>query len=178
MSRSLRDTLPYRPCAGAMVLNREGKVWIGKRRKTNELTGEETLWQMPQGGIDEGEDGGKAALRELYEETSIKSVELVRTSTRWFTYDLPDHLLGISWKGRYRGQKQIWALLRFTGDEGEINVVQPAEGRHKAEFSDWMWCEIEEMLPHIVPFKRDMYREIFSYFAADIEALKMETRRS
>ena len=115
MVKSLRDSLPYRPCAGAMVLNARGEVWIGKRKKTKEMTGEETLWQMPQGGIDEGEEPGAAALRELYEETSIRSVELIRTSTRWFTYELPDHLLGISWKGKYRGQKQIWALCRFTG---------------------------------------------------------------
>lgn len=176
-----RESLPYRSCAGAMVLNHRGEVWLGKRNKANELTGDQTLWQMPQGGIDEGEDPSKAALRELYEETSIRSVELIRMSSKLFVYDLPDNLVGVSWKGKYRGQKLAWALCRFTGDEAEINVKSPANGKHKAEFENWQWCPLDDMLPLVVPFKREMYVEVFEHFSHDIaeyqSAINTKTRQ-
>lgn len=168
---ALRRSLPYRNCAGALVVNDRGEIWIGKRVKANVVTGSETLWQMPQGGIDEGEDATRAALRELYEETSMRSVEVVRTSDDWFVYDLPDELLGIAWKGRYRGQRIRWTLCRFVGDEREINVTAPGGGRYKAEFSTWRWCPIDDLMPLVVPFKRDMYRAVFAHFAPELRPL-------
>ena len=111
-------SLPYRPCVGTLVLNRAGQVWIGRRHDApNEPEGPGTWWQMPQGGIDEGEDAAQAALRELYEETGMRSVELIAESPRWYTYDLPPELAFKAWGGRYRGQKQKWFALRFVGSE-------------------------------------------------------------
>ena len=164
-----KERLPYRPCAGVVLVNREGLVFMGKRKKDKKLLDSQTLWQMPQGGIDEGEEPEKAALRELYEETSVRSVELIRLSEQWFTYDLPEELIGVAWKGKYRGQKQKWALCLLTGDDSEIDVLNPPQG-HKPEFAKWAWVKPAETLAKVVPFKQEIYRQIFATFREDFLA--------
>src|SRR5690606_14858297 len=119
-------TLPYRPCVGIMVLNRADRIWVGQRADApGDAEGRGTWWQMPQGGIDENEDPSAAALRELSEETAIKSVEIIRETPGWLTYDLPAHLLGVAWGGRYRGQRQKWFAMRFLGQDTEIDLGLP-----------------------------------------------------
>jgi putative (di)nucleoside polyphosphate hydrolase len=162
--------LPYRPCVGIALFNRDGRVWIGMRSdKDAEGEGGGHWWQMPQGGLDTGEDPHVAALRELYEETSVKSVRLIREAPDWFTYDLPTDLVPTSWGGRYRGQKQKWFALRFEGDENEIDVLHPGGGKHKAEFTDWRWERLQRLPDLIVPFKRRVYEQVVAAFA-DIAA--------
>jgi len=146
--------LPYRPCVGAMVLNRQGRVFVGKRI-------DQTLeaWQMPQGGIDEAETPQHALLRELREEIGTDHVEILREHPDWLTYDLPEHLIGIAWKGRYRGQRLKWFALRLLGDDSEINVKTADQ-----EFSDWKWVQVSDVLRLIVPFKRDIYGKVIEAF--------------
>lgn len=157
--------LPYRPCVGVMVLNREGLVWVGRRLSegNSESDGSPQLWQMPQGGIDEGEDHLKAAYRELFEETGIRSVSLLREAPDWIYYDLPEHLIGIGLKGKYRGQKQRWFAFRFEGDESEINIEHPPAGQHQ-EFDAWDWKPMAELPDLIVPFKKDAYVQVVAAF--------------
>lgn len=159
------STLPYRPCVGIMVLNRDGLVWAGRRiaAANSEYDGSSRLWQMPQGGIDEGEEAEPAARRELYEETGITSIELVDRTPDWLTYDLPPHLLGVGLKGRFRGQKQLWFAYRFTGNDSEIRIAPPPDG-HKAEFDAWEWKPMDALPDLIVTFKRDLYREVVARF--------------
>ena len=164
MSKGVEE-LPYRPCVGVALFNREGLVWVGKRSDANaEGEGKGHWWQMPQGGLDEGEDPEKAALRELYEETSVKSATLIREAPGWLTYDLPPELVGKSWGGRYRGQKQKWFALRFTGKDGDIDVLRPGGGKHKPEFSEWRWEKLERLPELIVPFKRKVYEAVVETF--------------
>ena len=125
--------LPLRSGVGIVLLNRENKVFVAKR-----IDNPKNFWQMPQGGVDEGEDFLRAAFRELEEETSIKSVELIKELEGTTTYDLPDRLLGIIWKGKYKGQKQKWFLMRFIGDDSEINI-----NTSNPEFLDWQWIELD-----------------------------------
>ena len=159
-------TLPYRPCVGQMVINRAGLVWVGCRADTqNDAEGRGVWWQMPQGGIDEGEDPAEAALRELFEETGIRSVQQLAEHATWVTYELPRDLLGTAWGGRFRGQKQKWFAYRFLGDDGEINIDPPAGEAHKAEFVSWRWAPAAELIDLIVPFKRDVYRAVLAEFA-------------
>ncbi|MEO9336365.1 RNA pyrophosphohydrolase [Mesorhizobium sp. SB112] len=159
------EDLPYRPCVGVMVLNSEGLVWAGRRIhvKDGEMTGATQLWQMPQGGIDKGEDPLPAAYRELYEETGMKSVSLLAEAPNWINYDLPPHLLGIALKGKYRGQTQRWFAFRFEGDESEI-AIDPPPGGHEAEFDQWAWKPMSELPDLIVPFKRKVYDEVVAAF--------------
>jgi putative (di)nucleoside polyphosphate hydrolase len=149
-----------------MVLNREGKVWIGQRipDPDSEYDGSPQLWQMPQGGIDEGEDALKAARRELYEETGIRSVSLLEEAPAWINYDLPEALLGIGLKGKYRGQTQRWFAFRFDGDESEIAINPPPDG-HASEFDGWRWASMSELPELIVPFKRAVYEQVVSAFS-------------
>jgi putative (di)nucleoside polyphosphate hydrolase len=158
------DTLSYRPCAGMMVLNRAGLVFIGRRTAGPEHTDMTHDWQMPQGGIDDGEDTYEAALRELYEETNIRSVEKLGEIAEWLCYDIPRDLVGRAWGGKYRGQKQKWYALRFTGPDSEIDIAHPAGG-HEPEFVEWRWARMDELPALVVPFKRQTYERVCREFA-------------
>ncbi len=159
------ETLPYRPCVGIMVLNRAGLVWAGRRiaLADSEMAGTDRLWQMPQGGIDKGEEPLPAARRELYEETGMRTVSLLGETPGWIDYDLPPHLVGIALKGRFRGQTQKWFAFRFEGDDGEI-AIDPPPGGHEAEFDAWGWKPMMELPELIVPFKRGVYDEVVAAF--------------
>lgn len=158
--------LPYRPCVGIMVINRDGLVWAGRRisEGNTEFDGSPQLWQMPQGGIDKGEDPLPAAYRELYEETGMRTVSLLAEAHDWINYDLPAHLIGIGLRGKYRGQTQRWFAFRFEGDESEI-AINPPPGGHKAEFDAWEWKPIGDLPGLIVPFKRPAYNRVVAEFA-------------
>ena len=151
----------YRPCVGIMLLNGDGLVWIGRRFDKQNDEGKGHWWQMPQGGIDKNEDPAQAAIRELAEETSVSSVDVIAEAPRWYHYDLPDHLIGKSWKGKYRGQTQKWFALRFLGNDAEINLSPPG---HNQEFDQWRWARMDEILEIIVPFKRPVYEKVIAAF--------------
>lgn len=157
--------LPYRPCVGIAVFNRDGLVWTGRRidEDKGELSGSTRLWQLPQGGIDKGEEPLAAAYRELAEETGMSSVSLIAEAPDWINYDLPKDLIGIALKGKYRGQTQRWFAFRFEGDESEI-AINPPPGGHEAEFDEWRWRPIAEIPDLIVPFKRDVYIQVAAAF--------------
>jgi putative (di)nucleoside polyphosphate hydrolase len=162
-----REKMPYRDCVGTAVFNTEGLVLIGRRKPAGDPEASEEFgspWQMPQGGIDKGEAPRETALRELYEETSIRSVELVAEAPDWIYYDLPDEALGIALKGRYRGQRQRWFAFRFTGEDSEINVEAPGDGSMPAEFDTWRWAPLESLPGLIVPFKREAYLKVVEAF--------------
>ncbi len=163
-----REEMPYRDCVGVAVFNREGLVFIGRRKLdpwTEDRSEIAAPWQMPQGGIDKGEEPYPAALRELFEETSIRSVELLAEAPGWIHYELPDEALGIALKGKYRGQRQRWFAFRFLGEESEIDVEHPGDGAMPAEFHAWRWERLAALPDLIVPFKRDAYLEVVSAFA-------------
>ena len=154
----------YRPCVGLTVVNPDGLVWVGRRADAaGEEEGRGAWWQMPQGGIDPGEDPAKAALRELIEETGMRTVKIIGQTDGWLRYDLPAHLIGKAWRGRYRGQEQKWFAVRFLGEESEIDIT-PAAG-HKAEFTEWRWVPLAEVVDLIVPFKREVYVKVAEAFA-------------
>ncbi len=154
--------LPYRPCAGVMLMNREGRVFVGQRVDT-------TLeaWQMPQGGIDPGEDAYAAALRELGEETGVTpdKVALIAEAPGEFLYDLPPDLIAKVWKGKWRGQRQRWFLFRFLGDDGDIDIAT----EHR-EFRAWRWSDAAALPEMIVPFKRALYEDVLAAFAPHLAA--------
>lgn len=148
-------SLPYRPCVGLALFNTKGQVFVGKR--VDEVA---EKWQMPQGGIDKGETPRQAALRELAEETGTDKARIIATAPGWFHYDLPLGLQGKVWGGKYRGQKQKWFALLFTGSDRDINIAT----RHP-EFSEWRWVSLASTVRRVVPFKRAIYREIVAALA-------------
>lgn len=158
-----QKSLPYRPCAGMAVFNRTGLVFIGRRTEGPEHIDARHAWQMPQGGIDDDEDHYEAALRELYEETNIRSVRKLGEIPKWLTYDLPGELAKKAWGGKYRGQKQKWYAFRFVGNESEIDIAHPAGG-HKPEFVEWRWAEMRELPDLVVGFKRKTYERVVEEF--------------
>jgi putative (di)nucleoside polyphosphate hydrolase len=158
------ESLPYRPCVGIMVLNRSGLAFVGRRIDGPEHVDLTHAWQMPQGGIDPGEEPWPAALRELQEETNISSVERLGEIAEWLTYDIPRELVGQAWKGKYRGQKQKWFAVRFTGSENEIDIANPAGTAHP-EFSAWRWAPMQNIPELVVPFKRAVYERVVNDFA-------------
>ena len=149
MKKEFQD-LPYRNGVGIVVLNKSNKVFVARR-----IDNPKNFWQMPQGGVDKNEDFLTAAFRELDEETSIKSVELIKELDGFITYNLPDHLLGIIWKGKYKGQTQKWFVMRFIGEDSEINI----NTKHP-EFLEWKWVELSEITKLVVNFKLDLYQEV------------------
>ncbi len=157
--------LPYRLCAGVMLLNRAGLVFIGRRLGGPEHTDATHSWQMPQGGLDPNEDPYEGALRELYEETSVRSVTKLAESKEWYAYDLPTEVGKSAWRGRYRGQKQKWFALRFTGDDKEIDIRAPGGGKHRPEFLEWRWEPMENLPGLIIPFKRQVYLQVVHEFS-------------
>ncbi|SCY58456.1 RNA pyrophosphohydrolase [Microvirga guangxiensis] len=159
-----RKELPYRSCVGVMLINKQGRVFIGRRHSENDQVSDGYAWQMPQGGIDPGEDPYQAALRELYEETSVRSVSLLAEAPDWYSYDLPSMVAGRAWRGRYRGQVQKWFAFRFEGDESEINITQPGGGHHKPEFDEWRWEDMQRLPELIIPFKRGVYENVVAAF--------------
>jgi len=154
--------LPYRPCAGIMLVNRDGRVFVGQR-----LDATVEAWQMPQGGIDPGEEPLAAAMRELGEETGIApdKIELVGAPDRAFTYDLPPELIGKVWKGRWRGQTQRWFLFRFLGEDGDIDIATA-----HPEFRAWRWIDPDDLPRLIVPFKRELYEAVLAAFRPRLDA--------
>ncbi len=150
-------TLPYRPCVGVMLANPAGHVFVGQRRDSDE-----PAWQMPQGGIDPGETPLEAGLRELREETGVTRdlVDILGETAGWHRYDLPDHLRGRVWGGRFRGQEQKWLLLRFLGRDAQIDIAT-----EHPEFSRWRWLPPEALAAHIVAFKRPVYEAVLAEFA-------------
>lgn len=152
--------LPYRPCVGAMILNPAGLVWIGHR--FDAIDSEEARgrwWQMPQGGIDEGENPAVAVFREVMEETSMRSLVIAAELPGWHNYDLPPALGGKMWGGKYKGQTQKWFALRFTGPDSEIDITVPG---HKPEFDQWRWAKPADLLDVVVPFKRTVYEAVLA----------------
>ncbi len=161
MSRKIdRETLPYRPCVGIMLLNRKGEVFVARRFDTRDA------WQMPQGGIDDGETIEQAAFRELEEEIGTNRMEILAVSTEKLRYDLPDHLLGKVWKGRWRGQEQVWIAALFTGTDKDIDL----DTKHP-EFDAWKWVPADQLVHLIVPFKRAVYEAVLAEFAGVIAKL-------
>ena len=142
--------LPLRIGVGIVVLNKNNKIFVAKR-----IDNPKDFWQMPQGGVDQNESYLDAAYRELYEETNIKEIELIKEVEEFTTYELPDHLLGIIWKGKFKGQKQKWFIMRFVGNEDEINIKTK-----KPEFLDWKWIDVTEITKKVVDFKYEVYKKV------------------
>ncbi len=159
---SINSSVSYRPCVGIMLLNHEGHVFTGRRIDTST-----EAWQMPQGGIDEGEGYKKAALRELLEETGITSdkVEIISQSLGWLYYDLPEHLGGKFWGGKYKGQKQIWFLMRFLGVDGDVDI-----NHFEPEFNEWKWIKPKVLPDLIAPFKKKIYEEVLHIFKDELRS--------
>ena len=151
--------LAYRPCAGIVLFNRQGLVWTGKRRP-DALPADAPLWQLPQGGIDAGEAPRAAALRELHEETGTNKAELIYELPDWLAYDLPEGLIGTALKGKFRGQKQKWFAMQFTGADSDFNLA----AHQQIEFDDWAWRPLQETVDLVIDFKKPIYQTLVSRF--------------
>ena len=147
--------MAYRPCAGIVLFNKDGLVWTGKRRP-DALPADAPLWQLPQGGIDAGEAPLAAAFRELHEETGLASAELLYELPDWLPYDLPEDLIGTALKGKFRGQKQKWFAMRFTGQDSDVDL----QAHSQIEFDDWAWRPLEEAVELVIAFKKPIYAEL------------------
>ncbi len=155
------DALPYRPCVGIMLLNHDNQIFVAKRIDTMV-----EAWQMPQGGIDEGEEPKESAFREMEEEIGTRNAEIISEYDGWLNYDLPDHLLGKVWKGKYRGQNMRWFLMRYHGHDTDINIAT-----EHPEFSEWKWIDIDNLADDIVEFKKPLYRQLAQYFTPMVKSL-------
>jgi len=149
-----KSILPYRPCVGIALYNQENKIFVGERIDSP------AAWQMPQGGVDPGETTKQTALRELKEEIGTDKAEIIEIAPRTICYDLPDRLIKKLWNGKYRGQEQTWVAAKFTGQDSDINL----NAFNPPEFSDWQWVDLNKTINLIVPFKRDIYREVIDMF--------------
>ena len=149
-NRSNLENLPYRNGVGVVLLNKDNKVFVAKR-----IDNPKNFWQMPQGGKDEGEDNRHAALRELFEETSIKNVSIIKEIDGTISYNLPKNLLGIIWKGKYKGQIQKWYIMKFNGNDSEINLKTK-----NPEFLEWKWIDIDKITDNVVSFKKEVYKKL------------------
>ena len=162
MTEPAATELPYRSGVGVMLLNDAGRVWIGRRIPKIDDEGDDHRWQMPQGGIDGDESPRAAALRELEEETGVSRVEVIAESRGWFCYDLPEELVGIALKGKYRGQRLKWIAMRHLGGDKEVDIS--GHGRHRAEFDAWRWADMAALPELAVPFKRGVYEAVIKEF--------------
>lgn len=154
-----RSKMLYRPCVGVVLLNSDNRVFVGERIDSP------GAWQMPQGGVDEGEEPQDAALRELGEEVGTRDAEILRIAPRKLRYDLPDHLVMSLWNGKYRGQEQVWVAARFLGSDHDINL----NAFDPPEFTNWQWINLRETMDLIVPFKREIYKSVIEMFSDLVE---------
>ncbi|WP_273759812.1 RNA pyrophosphohydrolase [Bartonella sp. ML70XJBT.G] len=164
--------LPYRKSVGIVVFNHVGKVWVGRRLMACALpdTDISHRWQLPQGGIDENEEPFDAACRELYEETGIRSIRLIKEAQDWFHYDFPQELVGCTLNNKYRGQIQKWFAFQFTGDQHEIAINPPPNG-HKAEFDQWKWADLEDLPSIVISFKKRVYMQVVNEFRSSLREI-------